>query len=176
MVTALVSAEACGLLTRTDASLRPVSGFTSGWVGRCIQPRSTTAKFAALRGLTSVEIVVVLIVMVGVVIVGMRMPYNPPGGRNKANIKAAYQDMSNIKTALEKFKIENGRYPTTAEGLESMVEKPNVLQTWPSGFEKLPIDPWNHPYIYRCPGTNGADYDLLSTGLSGVEGNPHNLN
>jgi general secretion pathway protein G len=86
------------------------------------------------------------------------------------------QDMSNIKTALAAFEIDNSRFPTTAEGLAALVSNPGSLKNWNQTLEKRTLlDPWGHPFVYRCPGINGADYDLYSTGPSGQDGNADNI-
>ena len=73
--------------------------------------------------------------------------------------------------ALQRFETDNGRFPTTEEGLQALVENPGNLPNWKHSYiEKLPNDPWGHPYIYRCPGTGSKDFDLLSCGPDGHEG------
>ena len=70
--------------------------------------------------------------------------------------------------------MDNFRYPTTDQGLEALVKKPNdpTLKNWrPEGYvEQLRKDPWNHDYVYVSPGLNGAPYDLMSLGADGQPG------
>jgi len=73
---------------------------------------------------------------------------------------SAEQIISNTKTALGEFEMRNGRYPTNKEGLQALVANPGGLNNWSQGLEKVPTDPWGRPFVYRCPGNNGADYDL----------------
>jgi type II secretion system protein G len=87
----------------------------------------------------------------------------------------AKQQMSAIRTALDVFEIDNGRYPTTAEGLAALVKNPGNLPNWVQSLDKLPNDPWGHPYVYHVPGANGADFDLYSTGPSGQDGAADNV-
>jgi general secretion pathway protein G len=76
-----------------------------------------------------------------------------------------------IQTALDAFKIDNGRFPTTAEGLDALLLRPATIQNWrgPYADEKDITDLWKHRFVYRCPGihnTNG--FDLYTCGLDGV--------
>ena len=70
--------------------------------------------------------------------------------------------------------MDNFRYPTTDQGLEALVKKPNdpTLKNWrPEGYvEQLRKDPWGHDYVYVSPGLNGAPYDLMSLGADGQAG------
>jgi general secretion pathway protein G len=110
-------------------------------------------------------VMVILAILAGVVI-------NKFGGiQERARDTRAKTDITNIKNALEQFKIVNTRYPNTEEGLQALVTKPNDdLPDWKQCLDKMPSDPWNHPYIYRCPGNNGKEYDILSAGPDGREG------
>ena len=91
----------------------------------------------------------------------------------EARIKLAQDDLQAIGMALRAFNIDNGRFPSTEEGLTGLVTKPTdavgPATSWP--YLKLPVDPWGHPYIYHCPPiVSRADYDLLSAGPDGKEG------
>lgn len=97
------------------------------------------------------------------------------GSGEKARQKSALQDISNIKTAMDTFKTENGRYPTTAEGIEALVSNPGQFTTWTKLFDRLPLDPWGRQYIYRAPGSHGEPYELYCTGTSGQDGNSDNI-
>jgi len=91
-----------------------------------------------------------------------------------ARIAAAQQDISAMTTALDTFEVDNGRYPTNDEGLNALSNAPsNLTSTWHGPYVGKPIvnDPWQHAYIYRCPGThNPRGFDLLSMGKDGQEG------
>jgi general secretion pathway protein G len=120
------------------------------------------------RAFTLIElllVMVILAILAGVVV-------NKFGGiQERARDTRAKTDLTNIKSALEQFKIVNSRYPTSEEGLQALVTKPNDdLPDWKACLDKLPTDPWNHPYIYRTPGNNGKDFDVLSAGPDGHEG------
>jgi general secretion pathway protein G len=124
------------------------------------------------RGFTLIELLLVMVIIS--ILAAIVVPHFAGTGE-KARIKAASQDMSNIKTALATFEIDNSRFPTTEEGLGALVTNPGNLKEWSQTLEKTPVDPWDHPYVYRCPGTNGGDYDLYCTGPSGQDGNADNI-
>jgi general secretion pathway protein G len=96
-----------------------------------------------------------------------------------AQIKAAQTQLSLFKTALQMFEVDNGRFPTTDEGLNALVTNPSNLPNWKSGGyiseQKIPNDPWGTAYIYRAPGNNGKEFDLLSAGPDKQEGTPDDI-
>jgi type II secretion system protein G len=86
--------------------------------------------------------------------------------------------MLNLRTELGVFETDNGRYPTTAEGLEALVTcPPGLSATWLGPYlEKLPLDKWAHPFIYRFPGTKGPlPFDLFSAGADGIPDNADDM-
>jgi general secretion pathway protein G len=86
--------------------------------------------------------------------------------------RSAQITLHEFKGALEIFRIDVGRYPTTEEGVSALIRNPGIPQ-WrgPYGSAKeIPADPWGHPYVYRCPGKRGR-YDLLSYGRDLQKGN-----
>lgn len=97
------------------------------------------------------------------------------GRAEQAMVAAARADVqANIPTALELFELDTGSYPTTDEGLNSLLQAPlsaPVNQRWKGPYlKRKPVDPWGKPYQYRSPGTrNPAGYDLFSLGKDGVE-------
>jgi general secretion pathway protein G len=76
-----------------------------------------------------------------------------------------------FKGALQAFELDIGRFPTSTEGLDALVDNPGNLKGWNGPYlaKDLPTDPWSRAYVYRCPGEHG-DYDLFSYGRDGVEG------
>ena len=91
--------------------------------------------------------------------------------RTKARIQ-----IESIETALKLYKLDNGSYPTTEQGLQALVEPPSVgklASAWREGgyLEKgrVPKDPWDNEYVYLCPGIHG-DLDLVSYGADGETG------
>ncbi len=98
------------------------------------------------------------------------------GRTDDARIKAAQVQIKNFETALKLFKLDNGFYPSTEQGLESLVEKPTagqIPQKYREGGyleqKRIPLDPWGNPYIYISPGIYG-DFDIISYGADGKEG------
>src|SRR5258708_1545027 len=118
------------------------------------------------RGFTLIEL---LLVMVIIAILAAIVVPKFVGRREQADKTKTVGDIANIKLELSAFSADIGRYPTTEEGLQALVTKPGDLPEWKGYLEKLPVDPWKHNYVYRCPGTNGKEYDLYSTGPSGSD-------
>jgi general secretion pathway protein G len=99
----------------------------------------------------------------------------PGAGRNEtARTSAAKTLIESFVSALEMYRLHNGVYPTTQQGLNSLVKKP-VIAPLPQNYppepymKGIPHDPWGNPFIYRCPGEKGA-YDIISTARNGKEG------
>jgi general secretion pathway protein G len=124
---------------------------------------------AKARGMTLIEILVVL-VLIGIVlgIVGG----NFIGRGEKAKADAAKIEIGQIGQALDLFKLEVGRYPSSQEGLQALIAAPTGVSNWNGPYWKkstLPRDPWNNEYRYVSPGQHGA-YDIVSYGADGKEG------
>jgi len=120
------------------------------------------------RGFTLFEILVVITILgLLAALVGPRLFGKVSGAKQKAT-KAQIELFG---TALDTFRLDVGRYPTVEEGLKALREKPSGVEGWQGPYlpKEIPVDPWNKPYVYKCPGEHG-DYDLLSYGLDGTEG------
>jgi general secretion pathway protein G len=89
----------------------------------------------------------------------------------KAKLKAARAQVELLGTALDTFRLDVGRYPTSQEGLEALRRQPGGVERWDGPYLKkeVPADPWGKPYVYRSPGEHGP-YDLLSYGADGGPG------
>ncbi len=89
-----------------------------------------------------------------------------------ARITAARTDVNNLMQALKIYKLDNQRYPTAAQGLQALLNKPTdapIPTNWKHYLDKLPNDPWGHPYQYLNPGVRG-EVDVISFGADGVAG------
>jgi general secretion pathway protein G len=136
---------------------------------RLVGRRAGSSSIAAIRGMTLIEILVVL-TLIGIVmgIVGG----NYLGQGEKAKQKAAKIEIEQIGQTLDLFRLEVGRYPTTQEGLQALITAPTGVPNWNGPYWKkntLPKDPWTNEYKYAAPGQHGA-YDLWSYGADGKEG------
>jgi general secretion pathway protein G len=134
-----------------------------------------TRKSRGRRGaFTLIELLLVLVILA--ILAGIVVP-KFIGRSEQAKVAAAKSDISNLKTSLGTFEIDNGRFPSTEEGLQALVDKPNGdLPNWKRGIDKVAPDPWGHPYIYRNPGTGNKEFDLLSVGPDGQEGTADDIN
>ena len=86
--------------------------------------------------------------------------------------KAAKVQVQSLATALELYKLDNGRYPTTFEGLKALVEAPQGITSWNGPYlakMETPIDPWGRPFTYRSPGKH-APYEIISLGADNQPG------
>lgn len=127
----------------------------------------------ASRGFTLLELMVV-IVIIGVLaaLIAPKVLENV----DKAKITAAQSNINDLMNALKMYKLDNGRYPSSDQGLQALVAKPTtgtVPANWRSYLEKLPNDPWQNPYQYANPGVHG-DIDVFSFGADGKPGGEGN--
>ena len=123
---------------------------------------------AKQRGFTLIEIMVV------VVILGILAAFVVPNLMDqpiKAKITKAQSDISAIEAALDLYRLDNHRYPTTDEGLDALIDKPADAPAWKEGgyLKKLPNDPWGKPYQYLNPGVHSS-IDVFSYGADGADG------
>jgi general secretion pathway protein G len=120
-------------------------------------------------------------VMVVMVIIGILAALIVPkiiSRPDEARIIAAKQDIATLMQALKLYRLDNQRYPTTEQGLQALVTKPAgepVPPNWKAGgyLERLPKDPWGHPYEYLNPGVHG-EIDIFSYGADGAPGGEGN--
>jgi general secretion pathway protein G len=116
-------------------------------------------------GFTLLEILVVIAILG--LLIGM---VAPAALRQLGSAKASvgHQSIERLTGILDIYKLDVGGYPTTEEGLQALVEKPSDAAGWSGPYlkgGKIPLDPWNHAYVYRNPsGRSGHDYDLCSPG------------
>jgi general secretion pathway protein G len=122
------------------------------------------------RAFTLIELMLVMVILA--ILAAVVIP-KLSGRTEQARLAAAKTDISSIESALDTFEIDNGRYPTTDEGLAALTVAPNGLANWHGPYVKKMVtnDPWGNPYQYRCPETQStAGYDLYSFGPDGREG------
>jgi general secretion pathway protein G len=119
-------------------------------------------------GFTLLELLVV-IVIIGL-LAGMVAPrYFDQIG--KSNTKIARAQIVSLEKALDQYRLDVGRYPTTDEGLDSLFVKPNNEEKWQGPYLKkaVPMDPWGRPYVYKSPGDH-SELDLSTLGADGQPG------
>ena len=118
------------------------------------------------RGFTLVEMLVVI------TIIGLIMALVGPRVLNylgESKVKAARIQIESFSSALDLFYLDNGRYPSSSEGLPALVQRPANSASWNGPYLKtasVPTDPWGRPYVYRSPGSH-APYEIASYGPSG---------
>ena len=95
----------------------------------------------------------------------------------KARLKTAVAQIGAFKSALDLFKLDNGFYPAATNGLNALVVEPgNASTNWQQYLERIPLDPWGHPYLYVAPGRHNTNsYDLSSAGPDGIPGTPDDI-
>ncbi len=126
------------------------------------------------KGFTLIELMVVIVILG--ILAGLVLP-RFMGRTEEAKRTKARLQIENLEAALKLYKLDNGGYPTTEQGLDSLVQKPStgsIPKNWREGGylekAKVPEDPWGRPYVYISPGIKNKDFDLKSLGADGEEG------
>ena len=127
--------------------------------------------FKHSSGFTLIEIMVVVVILAILATLVVPKVMDRP---DQARIVKIHQDLQGIDSALQLYKLDNYTYPTTEQGLEALVRKPNLPPAaphWKEGgyLARLPVDPWDRPYQYLSPGQHGP-FDLYTLGADGQEG------
>jgi len=129
------------------------------------------------KGFTLLEIIVVVFILS--ILVAMVAP-RIIGHTDDARITDAKLQIRNLEPALQLYKTDNGFYPDTQQGLDALIQKPTSgrlpFKYREGGYleqKRIPVDPWNNPYLYVCPGLHG-DFDIVSYGADGKEGGDGN--
>jgi general secretion pathway protein G len=141
---------------------RPLSG---------ARPPLSSVRGIAEAGLTLIEMIVVLAIIA--LIAGLIVP-NVIGRPDEARVTVAAADLRTVSAALKMYRLDNGAYPTTEQGLEALAKRPTsapLPRTWPEeGYlAEVPRDPWDRPYVYRRSAAGNA-FELMSLGRDGKPG------
>jgi general secretion pathway protein G len=123
------------------------------------------------RGFTLLELLVVLAIL------GLLIGLVAPAALRQlgsAKEKIAHQSIERLASVLDIYKLDVGTYPTSEQGLQALLVRPEGVENWSGPYlkgETVPEDPWGHPFLYRMPSERqGHDYDLYSLGPSGKPG------
>ncbi|MBV8972370.1 MAG: type II secretion system major pseudopilin GspG [Sphingomonadaceae bacterium] len=123
-------------------------------------------------GLTLIEMIIVLAI---IALVAALIVPNVIGRPDQARVTVARADLKSIAAALKMYRLDNGDYPTTEQGLAALVTRPTVPPL-PAAYAtggylaQTPADPWGRPYVYRSPSADGGGFDLASLGRDGKPG------
>lgn len=120
-------------------------------------------------GFTLLELLVVMVILGLLASLAAPKVSKLVGG---SRTKTAILQIEEFSTALDLYHLDSGRYPSTADGLKSLIEKPASARIWNGPYLKKKVirdDPWGNPYLYASPGEY-SDFDLFSLGRDGREG------
>ncbi|QUM82511.1 MULTISPECIES: type II secretion system major pseudopilin GspG [unclassified Moritella] len=129
-----------------------------------------------MSGFTLLEIMVVIVILG--ILASMVIP-NLLGNKEKADRQKVVSDIVALENAMDMYKLDNSRYPTTEQGLDALVEMPDVdpePRDYRTGgyIKRLPQDPWGNEYLLVSPGEHGQ-VDIYSIGLDGEEGSDDDI-
>src|SRR5271157_4360433 len=139
-----------------------------------MEPRKTRGKAMNKRlrrqaGVTLIEMmVVVTIIALFAALVLPKMLHQA----DRAKMTQARAQINAFSTALGSYKLDTGVFPTTEEGLQALLQKPEGVENWQGPYLQKEIgnDPWQHPFVYRYPGEHGDEPDIVSLGADGAPG------
>ncbi|MET0264253.1 MAG: type II secretion system major pseudopilin GspG [Duganella sp.] len=123
----------------------------------------------AARGFTLLELLVV-IVIIGLLAAFVAPKYFGQIGRSKVQIAKA--QIESFEKALDQYRIDTDHYPDTSAGMVALFVQPANEPNWRGPYLKkgVPVDPWGRAYIYKSPGSDGREYEILSEGGDGKAG------
>lgn len=122
-----------------------------------------------VHGFTLLELLVV-IVIIGMLAAFVAPKYFGQIGRSKVQIARAQID--SFEKSLDQYRIDTGHYPRTEQGLAALLVQPADEPNWHGAYLKkgIPTDPWGKPYMYKSPGPEGREYEIISYGADGQPG------
>jgi general secretion pathway protein G len=123
------------------------------------------------RDTTGFTLIELLIVMVIISLLAALVAPRFFGQEKKAKQRGAKGQISLLESAVDTYRLDIGRYPTTAQGLEALRERPDGIDKWDGPYlrKELPLDPWGNPYVYESPSEHG-EYAIVSYGADGTPG------
>jgi general secretion pathway protein G len=122
-----------------------------------------------LRAFTLIEMLVVILILS--ILAALIIP-RLVSRTSDAKIAAAKSDIATLSSLLQQYRVDNDKYPTTEDGLQSLRVQPSDAPNWKGPYltKDLPMDPWGNPYVYQSPGPSGQDYSIISYGADGAPG------
>jgi general secretion pathway protein G len=139
----------------------------------CLRRCAIRSLKSGQRGFTLIELMVVVVILgILAALVVPRVLDRP----DQARVIAARQDIAGVMQALRLYRLDNGRYPSSTQGLRALIERPSgnpAPPNWRQSLERLPNDPWGAPYQYLNPGVRG-EIDVFSFGADGQPGGEKN--
>jgi general secretion pathway protein G len=123
------------------------------------------------RDTTGFTLIELLIVMVIISLLAALVAPRFFGQEKKAKQRGAKGQIALLESAVDTYRLDIGRYPTTAQGLEALRERPDGIDKWDGPYlrKELPLDPWGNPYVYESPSEHG-EYAIVSYGADGTPG------
>ncbi len=130
-------------------------------------PFRNNSHYKTVHGFTLLEILVVMAILsILAVLIVPKLSDRP---KQAKRLKGVLQ-IKSFQEALEQFYVDEGVYPSTDQGLEPLIKKKQDTSKQYLDTDRLPLDPWNHPYLYLSPGLENRSYDIVSLGQDGQRG------
>lgn len=119
------------------------------------------------RGMTLIEIMIVLAI---IALVGGVVGVNVFNRLERANVDTAKTQIRGFQSALANYRRDKGKYPSESEGLGALLKGGYIADASGQSISEVPKDPWGRDYMYKVPGTNGKEYEIISLGKDGQDG------